>query len=470
MNATDTDTAVAVAVTTEAEAEEAVPTPAADALVKAGAELRDAVARALGTATPVALCGRVAEARGTLIRVAGIDARIGELCELRLADGRTQLAEVTGLAEECALLMPHGELDGLSLGARVVPLRHGHRVPVGDALLGRVLDGFGQPLDGRGPLDTRTWRSVHSVSPSPLERAPVTLPFDTGVRAIDALMTLGEGQRIGVFAPAGVGKSTLAGMLVRAADFDVCVVALVGERGREVGEFVHHTLGPLAMRRSVVVAATSDRSAAERSKAGFVATTLAESFRDRGLRVLLVMDSVTRLARALREIGLASGEPPTRRGFPPSVFAVLPRLLERAGNAATGSITALYTVLVESDDEADPIAEEVRSILDGHIVMTRAISQLPQHPAIDVLASLSRLMPAVASAEHQAAAHRLRSLIARHREIELLIRVGEYRAGSDPLADEAIAKLPAIQAFLGQTPDQPQSADASLRRLLELAA
>ncbi len=224
------------------------------------------------------------------------------------------------------------------------------------------------------------------------------------------------------------------------------------------------------MRRSVVVAATSDSSAAERAKAGFVATTIAESFRDRGQRVLLVMDSVTRLARALREIGLACGEPPTRRGFPPSVFAVLPRLLERAGNAATGSITALYTVLVEGDDDSDPIAEEVRSILDGHIILSRAIAQTPQYPAIDVLASLSRLMPAVASAEQRAAAHRIRSLIARHSEIELLIRVGEYRAGSDPLADEAIAKLPDIQAFLSQAPDEPQSASASLRRLMELAA
>jgi len=219
-----------------------------------------------------------------------------------------------------------------------------------------------------------------------------------------------------------------------------------------------------------VVAATSDSSAAERVKAGFVATTIAESFRDRGLRVLLVMDSVTRLARALREMGLACGEPPTRRGFPPSVFAVLPRLLERAGNAATGSITALYTVLVEGEDESDPMAEEVRSILDGHIILSRAIAQTPQYPAIDVLASLSRLMPAVASNEQQAAAHRIRSLIARHREIELLIRVGEYRAGSDPLADEAIAKLPAIQTFLNQAPDQPASAASSLQRLMELAA
>ncbi len=431
--------------------------------------LRDNVARALGAAAPVALCGRVVEARGTLIRVAGIDARIGDMCELRLSDGSVQMAEVTGLVDECALLMPHGELDGLSLGARVVPLRRGHRVPVGEALLGRVLDGFGHPIDGKGPLAATQWQLSQAGSPPPLERMPVNKPFATGVRAIDALLTLGRGQRVGVFAPAGVGKSTLAGMLVRESEVDMCVVALVGERGREVGEFIHGTLGAEGLRRSVLVAATSDSSASERVKAGFTATTIAEHFRDQGANVLLVMDSVTRLARALREIGLACGEPPTRRGYPPSVFATLPRLLERTGNSARGSITGIYTVLTEGEDDSDPIAEEVRSILDGHIMLTRAIAQSQQYPAIDVLASLSRLMPAVAPATHLAAARRLRSLVARHREIELLIQVGEYRAGSDALADEAIAKLPAIRKFLNQATGEPERAAASVRRLLELA-
>lgn len=434
------------------------------------ATLRRVVSQALHEATPVALCGRVVEARGTLIRVAGIDARIGELCELRMSNGTVTLAEVTGLADECALLMPHSELDGLSLGARVVPLRHGHRVPVGDALLGRVLNGFGQPIDDQGPLQTKSWMPVNALSPAPLHRAPISQAFNTGVRAIDGLITMGQGQRLGVFSPAGVGKSTLAGMMVRAAEVDVCVVALVGERGREVGEFVHHTLGAAGMQRSVVVAATSDSSASERVKAGFVATTIAESFRDRGLRVLLVMDSVTRLARALREVGLANGEPPTRRGFPPSVFAVLPRLLERAGNAHSGSMTAMYTVLVEGEDDSDPIAEEVRSILDGHIVLSRAIAQTAQYPAIDVLTSLSRLMPAVTTPAHRAAANKLRSLLARYREIELLIQVGEYRAGSDPVADEAIAKLPRIRAFLSQSSDKAEDATASLEMLMEMMA
>jgi ATP synthase in type III secretion protein N len=438
-------------------------------LAAQGEGLRDGVARALGAAAPIALCGRVVEARGTLIRVAGIDARIGDMCELRLSDGSVQSAEVTGLVDECAMLMPHGELDGLSLGARVIPLRRGHRVPVGDALLGRVLDGFGRPIDRLGPLNNTQWQLSQAHSPPPLDRSLVKQPFATGVRCIDSLLTLGRGQRVGIFAPAGVGKSTLAGMLVRESEVDVCVVALVGERGREVGEFVHHTLGDKGMRRATVVAATSDSSASERVKAGLVATTIAEHFRDLGANVLLVMDSVTRLARALREIGLACGEPPTRRGYPPSVFAALPRLLERAGNASQGSITGIYTVLTEGEDDSDPIAEEVRSILDGHIVLTRAIAQAQQYPAIDVLSSLSRLMPAVATAEHQAAARRLRSLIARHREIELLIQVGEYRAGSDALADEAIAKLPLIQRFLAQATNEPEHFKTTVQRLLELA-
>lgn len=437
---------------------------------EAAAGLRTATAASLGRGTPVALAGRVVEARGTLVRVAGIDAQVGELCELLLADGRVQLAEVTGLVDECLLLMPHGDLDGLSLAARVRPLRHGHRITVGDALLGRVLDGCGRPADRLGPLGSGPMVAVRGPAPGVLTRVPVAQVFHTGVRALDGLMTLGQGQRVGIFAPAGVGKSTLAGMLVRAADVDVCVVALVGERGREVGEFVAHTLGPDALRRTVVVAATSDSPAAERVNAGFVATTVAEAFRDQGLRVLLVMDSVTRFARALREIGLATGEPPTRRGFPPSVFAMLPRLMERAGNGTRGSMTAIYTVLVEGEGDDDPIAEEVRSILDGHIVLTHAVAQSGVYPAIDVLASLSRLMPAVTTPAQRAAAQRLRQLLARHREVELLLQVGEYRAGSDPVADEAIAKLPAIRAFLSQAPDECVALAEVQARLLELAA
>jgi ATP synthase in type III secretion protein N len=433
------------------------------------ARLREIISSNLGASARVKLCGRVVEARGTLIRVAGIEASIGELCELKLLDGSTHLAEVTGLVNECVLLMPHGILDGLSLGARVNALGHGHKVPVGDALLGRVINGFGKPIDGLGDFENCEWRSTQSATPSSLERNPIDKVFATGVRAIDSFMTLGRGQRIGIFAPAGIGKSTLAGMLAKASDADVCVVALVGERGREVGEFVHRTLNSTGMKRTVVVAATSDSSASERVKAGFVATTIAESFRDRGKNVLLIMDSVTRLARALREIGLACGEPPTRRGFPPSVFAILPRLLERAGNSAQGSMTALYTVLTEGEDDSDPIAEEVRSILDGHIVLTRAIAQAQQYPAIDVLNSLSRLMPHVTSTKHLSNANHIRRLIARHRDIELLLQVGEYQAGNDPLSDEAIAKLPMIKTFLSQSSEKSESIDVSLQGLHELA-
>lgn len=435
-----------------------------------GDALRGAVNLALVGFSPVKQCGRVVEARGTLIQVAGIDARIGDLCQLHLSNGKVQLAEVTGLANEGAMLMPHGELEGLSMGARVVALNRGYSIGVGDSLLGRVLNGFGHPIDNKGPLENTRPVPVHGSSPEALSRRPVRELFATGVRAIDSLLTMGEGQRVGIFAPAGVGKSTLAGMVVRTADVDVCVVALIGERGREVGEFVNETLGPTGMRRSVIVAATSDSSASERVNAGSVATAIAESFRDQGLRVLLVMDSITRLARALREIGLATGEPPTRRGFPPSVFATLPRLLERAGNGATGSITALYTVLMEGEDDADPIAEEVRSILDGHIVLTRAIAQTPLYPAIDVLNSLSRLMPAICSTQHVAAAQRLRSLLARHKEIELLLQVGEYRSGHDALADESIEKRGQILEFLGQKMHEPEEAAVSIDRMMELAA
>ena len=435
--------------------------PLATRLLAAGSQ-------ALQGMAPLQHCGRVVEARGTLLRVAGVQAGIGELCELRLTDGRCRVAEVVGLADEGALLMPHGDLVGITLGTQVFAAGHGHCIDVGEALLGRVLGGFGQPIDERGPVAGAHRVAVHAPAPHPLRRRGVQRSLHTGVRAIDALLTLAEGQRIGVFAPAGVGKSTLAGMLLRQAEADVCVVALIGERGREVGEFVHHVLGAEGLRRSVVVAATSDSSAAERVNAGFVATAVAESFRDHGQRVLLVMDSVTRLARALREVGLAGGEPPTRRGYPASVFAVLPRLMERAGQGERGSITALYTVLVEGEDDEDPIAEEVRSVLDGHIVLSRKLARRPLYPAIDILASLSRTMDAVVDDEHREAARRLRALLARHDEIELLIQLGEYRTGSDALADEAIAKIERIRAFLAQSRADSVPEGSARQALLDL--
>jgi type III secretion protein N (ATPase) len=398
--------------------------------------------------------GKVVEAVGTLLKVGGLDAMLGELCELRDAHGTLlQRAEVVGFTRQFALLAPFGNVNGLSRTTRVIGLGRPLSVPVGEALLGRVLDGLGEPIDGAGPLSDATLRAVMASAPDPLTRRMVDTPLHTGVRVIDGLMTVGEGQRFGIFAPAGVGKSTLLGMLARGAECDVNVIVLIGERGREVREFIELILGEDGMARSVVVCATSDRSAIERAKAAYVGTAIAEYFRDCGLRVLLMMDSLTRFARAQREIGLAAGEPPTRRGFPPSVFAELPRLLERAGMGTQGSITAFYTVLAEDEEGNDPISEEVRGILDGHMVLSRAIAARNRYPAIDVLHSLSRVMPLVATPAHCAGAGHLRKLMAKYDEVELLLQMGEYQQGADPLTDEAVAQHPMIEEFLSQTTD-----------------
>jgi type III secretion protein N (ATPase) len=337
-------------------------------------------------------------------------------------------------------------------------------------LLGRVLDGLGRPLDeaSRGPLTTRMAYPVLGAAPHPLVRRPIQQPLELGIRVIDGLLTCGEGQRMGIFAAAGGGKSTLMGMLANGADVDVRVIALIGERGREVGEFLQRDLGQDNLRNSVVVCATSDRSAMERVKAAFVATAIAEYFRDQGKRVLFLMDSVTRFARAQREIGLAAGEPPTRRGFPPSVFAVLPRLLERAGMNERGSMTAFYTVLVEGDDMTEPVADEVRSILDGHIILSRKLGEQNHYPAVDVLASASRVMSAVVPREHADAAGRIRELMAKHGEIELLLNIGEYQPGNDPAADEAVRKIGAIRQFLKQDAHDRDSLDGAVQRMMDL--
>jgi ATP synthase in type III secretion protein N len=328
-------------------------------------------------------------------------------------------------------------------------------VPVGPSLFGRVLDGMGRPLDTRskGRLQPEAYYPVYAETPDPLTRRIIDQPLPLGVRALDGLLTCGEGQRIGIFAAAGGGKSTLLSMLVKGAQVDVNVLALIGERGREVREFIEHNLGAEGMRKSILVVATSDKSSMERAKASYVATAIAEYFRDQGKKVLLLMDSVTRFGRALREIGLAAGEPPTRRGFPPSVFANLPKLMERVGMSDKGSITALYTVLVEGDDMSEPIADETRSILDGHIVLSRKLGAANHYPAIDVLASVSRVMPAIVPPEHMALAGRIRQLMAKYAEIDLLVKIGEYRPGSDKVADEAIAKIDKINNFLRQRTD-----------------
>ncbi|MBR8180765.1 type III secretion system ATPase SctN [Burkholderia ambifaria] len=419
--------------------------------------------------SPVSVQGRVNHAVGQILNATGIRARLGEICELRTPNQPTLLAEVVGFSRQTTLLTPLGDVAGLSPETTVVPSGREHVFPVGEALFGRVLDGLGRPLDDRGPVTGAAWVSTQQDPPNPLARKMIDTPFPTGVRVIDGLMTLGIGQRVGIFAPSGVGKSTLLGMIARGAQADVNVIALVGERGREVREFIEHSLSPEVRARSIVVVSTSDRPAMERVKSALVATAIAEHFRDAGKRVLLLVDSLTRFARAQREVGLASGEPPTRRSFPPSTFAVLPRLLERAGQGATGSITALYTVLVEGDEESDPIAEEVRSILDGHIVLSRKIALANRYPAIDVLASLSRVMPLVASRAHQQSAARVRELIAKYQEIELLVQIGEYREGSDRLGDLALRARDAIGAFCAQGSHEDVRFDALLAKLTKLA-
>jgi type III secretion protein N (ATPase) len=424
----------------------------------------------LAAAPMVRRTGKVTEVVGTLMRVSGLDAQLGELCEvLDEGGGVLQSAEVVGFAGNRTILSPFGPILGVRGGSRVIGLGKVLSVPVGEGLLGRVIDSLGRPIDGRGPLTTFESRPIFALPPTPMEREMIERPLATGVKAIDSLLTLGEGQRMGIFAPAGVGKSTLMGMLARGTQCDISVIALIGERGREVREFIELILGEQGMARSVVVCATSDRSSSERAKAAQVATAVAEYFRDQGLKVLLMMDSLTRFARALREIGLAAGEPPARRGFPPSVFAEIPRLLERAGMGAHGSITALYTILYEDESGNDPIAEEVRGILDGHMILSRKIAARNQYPAIDVLGSLSRVMPQVVPPPHMAAAGKLRRLLAKLDEIEPLMQMGEYKPGQDALADEAVRKQEALRGFLGQATDDLWPIDRTLGGLAQLA-
>ncbi len=429
----------------------------------------EAAARA--TRTDSLSRGRVVWAVGTLIRASSVAARVGELCELvDLNSGAKSIAEVVGFADDEVWLNPLGSIDGLSPSTLVRPLGRRHTVAVGDFLLGRVVDGMGSAfMDDGAPMPIAALQAeVQGDSPLALQRPSIAQPLALRVRAVDSLLTCGLGQRLGVFAPAGCGKSTLLSMVCRNAETDVVVAALVGERGREVADFLTDAIGGEARQRSVVVVATSERPAVERLKAAFVATTYAEYFRSRGKSVLLVVDSVTRLARAAREIGLAAGEPPTRRGYPPSVFAMLPRLFERAGLTTEGAITAMYTVLEETDDGADPIGEEVRSLLDGAIVLSRKLAGRGHFPAIDVLASSSRLMSRVVSASHLALAGQVRDLMAKHDDVELLLRIGEYQSGLDPLSDAAIAVQPALQSFLRQTPDEACSPEQTLAQLREL--
>jgi ATP synthase in type III secretion protein N len=424
----------------------------------------------LATLRTVAERGRLVQAWGTTLRATGLSARIGQQCLVRSPGAAPLRAEVVGLSQGEVILVPLAGLQNVASDAQVELLPQAATVPFGHALLGRVIDAFGQPLDGK-PLPAGLKSSpVYREPPNPLLRKTISQPLSTGVRAIDAALTVGVGQRVGVFASAGGGKSTLSGMLARTASSDVNVIALVGERGREVREFLEDSLGDAGLQRSVVVVATAERPAMERLRAAHAATAIAEGFRDEGARVMLLMDSVTRFARALREIGLAIGEPAVRRGFPPSVFAELPRLFERAGNDQHGSITAFYTVLSEDEDGMDPVSEEVRSLLDGHIVLSRDLARSGHYPAIDVLASASRVFERVASPAQRQCAMQLRALLAKHAEIRFLLQVGEYRAGSDELADQAIERWPALQTFLRQRPDEATPLTQTLARLAEVVS
>jgi len=416
-----------------------------------------------------AVHSRVTRIVGPVIEAASLPIAIGALCRVSTGAGAGVDAEVVGFHERGMLLTPLGELDGIRPGAVVRPLGAAIDVALGDGLIGRVLDGLGRPIDGLGPVRATTRRPIAAAPPHPLERARISQSLGTGVRAIDGLLTLGLGQRVGVFSGSGVGKSVLLGMIARFTTADVSVIALLGERGREVREFIEHDLGDDGLRRSVVVVATSDQAALLRAKAALVATTIAEHFRDAGRHVLLIMDSITRVAMAWREIGLAAGEPPTTKGYPPSVFAHLPKLLERAGTGRVGSISGLYSVLVEGDDFNEPVADAARSTLDGHIVLSRRLAHAGRFPAVDTLESISRVRDLVIDLEQRQAIETLLRLEAAYRAAEDLISIGAYQPGTNRDVDAALAMREDTFAFLRQRPEEPSSPTETRSRLLELA-
>ncbi len=415
------------------------------------------------------VCGRVTRVVGLVIEAQGIEAAIGDICRVQTLDSRMTLeGEVVGFNGESVLIMPYGGLEGLQPGSEVEVLGRAASVGVGDALIGRVIDAHGEPIDGRGPIRLGRRRSLAGVPLNPMDRTSITTALPTGVRAIDGPLTIGRGQRVGIFSGSGVGKSTLLGMIARGTSADINVIALVGERGREVPDFLAEALGEEGLARSVVVVATGDLSALIRARAALVATAIAEDFREQGKDVLLMVDSVTRVATAWREIGLAVGEPPTTKGYPPSVFAHLPRLLERAGTDGVGTITGVYTVLVEGDDFNEPVADAVRSILDGHIVLTRDLATAGHFPAVDILQSVSRLRDRVLPVRFQRVVREVQSLAAAYRDKEDLIAVGAYQRGTDPMVDLAIDMREPIANFLRQPPDDLATWSSMTHALSEL--
>ncbi len=424
----------------------------------------------LASVHPIRAIGKVTNVVGLVVEAQGPISCLGTVCDIiPNQHGQRIAAEVSGFRDNRVLLMPLEEIRGIGPGCKVVARQQQAVVPVGSAMLGRVIDGLGNPIDGKGPVAAEDEFPIYATSPNPLLRRRIRRPLDLGIRVINGLLTVGCGQRVGVFAGSGVGKSVLLGMIARKTRADVNVIALIGERGREVNEFIEKELGEEGLRRSVLVVATSDRLPLIRTRGAFVATAIAEYFRDQGHHVNLMMDSVTRFAMAQREIGLALGEPPTTKGYTPSVFTILPKLLERAGTSAgRGTITGLYTVLVEGDDSNEPIADAVRSILDGHINLTRDLAMQNHYPAVDVLNSISRVMVDVVDPEHQNNARRLKEMLAIYRKAEDLINIGAYVSGSNPKIDNAISMIDKINAYLCQSIEETISFEDSTAQLDEL--
>lgn len=431
----------------------------------------DKYIQAIERADLVKVIGKVVQVVGLIIEAQVGGVSVGDLCTIRLEkDGRNAFAEVVGFRENRVLLMPLGSTAGISPGSQVVAAGRPLMVRVGPDILGRVLNGLGQPVDSKGPIMGETDYPLDADPPDPVKRPRITEVMKVGIRAIDGMLTVGRGQRIGIFAGSGVGKSTAMGMIARNAEAQVNVIALVGERGREVRDFIEESLGEDGLKKSVVVAATSDQPPLIRLKAAFVATAIAEFFRNQGKHVIMMMDSTTRFAMAQREIGLAAGEPPTTKGYTPSVFALLPRLMERSGTSEKGSITAFYTILVEGDDMNEPIADHSRSILDGHIVLSRDLAARNHYPAIDVPHSVSRLMTNLVTDEHKKAAGKLREVLARYTEAEDLINIGAYVKGSNPKIDYALTKIDQVNSFLKQGTFEKVKYEDTVKKLIAIFA
>lgn len=423
---------------------------------------------AVESAKPIRLHGKVTQVVGLVIEGYCPDTAVGAICEIRPQASEPIPAEVVGFRDNKTLLMPLGELRGVGLDSLISVRREKASMGVGPLMLGRVIDGLGNPIDDRGPLHVEEEYPIYAPPVNPMMRPPIRKPLDLGIRSINGLLTCGQGQRVGIMAGSGVGKSTLLGMIARYTEADVNVIALIGERGRELREFIEKDLQDAGLKKSVVVVATSDQPPLVRMRGAYIATTIAEYFQNQGKKVLLMMDSVTRFAMAMREVGLAIGEPPTTKGYTPSVFAALPKLLERAGNFSDGSITGLYTVLVEGDDFNEPISDAVRSILDGHIVLTRNLAARNIYPPVDILASASRVMNDVTSADHQELAGKFKEAMATYRQSEDLINIGAYKAGSNPGIDYAVSKMDGMIAFMKQAVRDPANLEESVESLRRL--